>query len=208
MAELSDSILSNKDIDIEKIISVVKESSKSLEQVLDFLTDKNDTLRNNCYQIILILSHIQPALLYSHWDYFSDLVESSNSFHQIIGVKIIANLVKLDKEKKFSALFNQFVLFTKSKELPLIKAVIKALGKIALTLPELQDEIIKLFLNIDDKDHHQLDIVKNDVIEAFNMFYSISQQQDKIYKYVEKLCSNNNPVTQKTADLFVNKYRE
>ncbi|MHA2102636.1 MAG: hypothetical protein ACW981_04375 [Candidatus Hodarchaeales archaeon] len=206
MAGLTESILSEKDFEIDRAIDTVIQSAESLDLVLKSLQSKNDTLRHNCFQITLIISHVQAPILYSHWDYFKTLLLSTNTFHKVIGIKILSNLVKVDTHNKFDDIFDLFVEFTQSEKLLLVRTVYKAFGKIATINPKLQDKTLQILLKIDKIPHKHVELAKTDVIEALNLFYENSNKKDQILEFVQKQQGSSSPKTRKTAELFLEKY--
>jgi hypothetical protein len=199
-------MLSEKDFEIDRIVNTVIQSAESLDLILRSLQSKNDTLRHNCFQIALIISHIQAPILYSHWDYFKKLLLSNNAFQQVIGIKILSNLVKVDTHNKFDEIFELFVEFTQSEKLLLVRTVYKAFGKVAIINLELQEKILQILLEIDKIPHKHVELAKTDVIEALNLFYENSPKKDQILEFVQKQQGSNSPKTRKTAELFLEKH--
>jgi hypothetical protein len=206
LAGLTESMLSEKDFEIDRAIETVIQSEESLDLVLKGLQSNNDTLRHNCFQIALIISHVQAPILYSHWEYFKKLLLSTNTFHKVIGVKIVSNLIKVDTHNKFDEVFDLLVEFTQSEKLLLVRTVFKAFGKVATSNPKLQDKILQILLEIDKIPHKHVELAKTDVIEALNLFYEKSTKKDQIFEFVQKQQGSSSPKTRKTAELFLEKY--
>lgn len=207
MSVLTESILSTKDFDVNKAVNSTIQSIESLNLVLKSLKSIDDTLQSNSFQIVLIISHIQPQILYPHWDYFKDLLLSSNTYYQVIGIKIITNLVKIDTEDKFDEIYDLFVGFTHSKKILLVKTVYKAFGKVATFNPEIQNQILQILFDIDNTSHEQTELAKVDVIESLNLLYEHTDKKEKINDFIVNQLRSNNPKTRKTAELFLDKYK-
>jgi hypothetical protein len=91
-----------------QVIEFVMTDSETLNEVLLGLKSKNEIFRYNCYKVIFQVSKMHSQTLTPNWDYFFDLLESSNSYHRMAAINIISYLTFMDTRKKFDLVFDQY----------------------------------------------------------------------------------------------------
>ena len=72
--------LSKKGINIEDLARKALEDEKILSELLDGILSKTDTIRYNSFETLLQIGEKRPDVLYPHWDYFEELLGSSNNY--------------------------------------------------------------------------------------------------------------------------------
>lgn len=93
-------LIGNK-IRVEEAASKAIEDSELLSELLEGITSKKDESRFNSYHVLLNISEYNPEILYPKWDYLADLLKSDNQYSRYIAINLLANLVKVDTEKRF-----------------------------------------------------------------------------------------------------------
>jgi len=76
------------------------------------LVSKNEIYRYNCFKVLFQVSVSHPAELYPEWDYFLNLLGSSNAYHRMSAIHILSNLTSVDAEKRFDQIFDQYFLLS------------------------------------------------------------------------------------------------
>jgi hypothetical protein len=184
------------------------EDEKILQEALDGVLSKKEVVRKNSFQTLNLLSKQYPDKIYDRWDFFADLIREGNSFHKYIAIWIIANLTKADSENKFEKLFNDFYRLLGDKSVIPAGHVAAKSGIIALAKPLLQNEITNRLLNINNIVHRHKDLVKAGAIEAFDLFFQKSKNQEKILEFVKAQLNCESPKTRKLAKEFLEKWSE
>ena len=176
MSELND-----KDINIEKFAGKAIKNEKILSKLLSGILNKVETIRYNSYNILHYISDKYPEIIYSKFDFFVKMLESSNTYHQNSAVDIIANLTFTDPEKKFEKIFEKYFDLFKIPKTIVPAKLARNSGKIANAKPELQNKITDKLLNIDELHHgKQIELIKSYVIESFDEYFENIENKEDI----------------------------
>ena len=180
-----------------------------ISQYLDGLLSKNETYRYNCFKVLNVVSEKKPELLYPHWNFFINHLNSDNNYHQMSAVIIIANITAVDKEQRFEDIFDSFYENLKSEKTIVPIYIIKTSGKIIKYKPHFEGKITDLLINI-EKIHpgKQIELVKSAVIESFSEIFKNSSKKDEIMSFVKNQLDSTSPKTKKAAKEFLCKWGE
>ena len=202
--------LDKKNIDIKAIAKKARKDDKLLAELLQNLWSKKETIRYNSHKVLSHISEEQPKLLYEHWDYFVKFLDSDNTYHKLSAIILLANLTKIDRDNKFEKIFNKFYGLLDDKSFITAAYVCGASGKVALAKPKLQIKITNRLLSIDKTNHEQerKDLVKANIIEAFEEYYDKIRRKKKIAEFVEKQLNCESPKTRKAAKEFLKRMNE
>jgi hypothetical protein len=83
-------------------------SASDVTFLVDCLTEKDDKLRYNAF-LLLQANARQFPLVYQHWDKLAGRLEDSNSYQRSIGVMLISENIKWDKEAKFTKAIDRYL---------------------------------------------------------------------------------------------------
>ena len=86
--------------DLEVLASLILEDPDVLNKALENLTEKNETIRYNTFRAIKRITESDPGFIYPYWDFFISQLESSNTYHILVGVHILADLSTADPEAR------------------------------------------------------------------------------------------------------------
>ena len=100
--------LKDKDANIESIAQKSIGNRELITELRDGLKSKDETLRYNCYKVLMQIAKDQSELLYPLWDYFVELLYSENSYHKMSAVHLLTNLVNVDQDDRFQKIFNKY----------------------------------------------------------------------------------------------------
>ncbi|HTX80428.1 MAG TPA: hypothetical protein VMC62_12195 [Longilinea sp.] len=177
-----------------------------LQQVLEGLTSQDDYYRYNCFQVMLALTEEQPAGLFSEWGRFANMLESDNVYHCNIGLCLLANLTAADASGQFEAILERFFSFLDGDSLIPARYAAQSAGKIARNEPKLQHRITAKLLGIEASHQKQKELLKSDVIQAFDEYFEQSDEQGKMLAFVTAQIDSSSPKTKKTAKAFLKKW--
>ena len=197
--------LNDKNIDIEAVANKAQEDDKLLAKLLDNLRTKNETIRYNSHKVLFSISEQRPKVLYPKWDFFTDLLDSDNTYHKLSAVQLLANLTKADKDNKFEKLFNKYYSLLDDRSFITAAYVAQASGTISNAKPKLQTKITNRLLSIEATHHTQerKDLAKASVIEAFAQYYQQTRNKKRILEFVERQLNCQSPKTRKKAKEFL-----
>ena len=202
MNELSE--LDNKDISVESIAEKALKDGKVLSALLECVLSKNDTIRFNSHEVLLLLSEEHPTVLHSSWDFLEDLLDSDNNYHKFIALNLIANLTKIDTANRFERMFDKYYSILDGERTMAAAHVAAKSGKIARAKPHLQAEITNRLLNI-DKTHRgkQKELLKGHAIEALSEYFEEAEDKKRIIEFARQQLKSESPRTRKAAEKFL-----
>ncbi len=197
--------LRQKECDIDDLMAMALLDPALLNTFLEGLRYKGETVRYNCEKIMLRVSEDHPSILYPEWDYFTSLLDSANSFHRCCALNILANLTKIDSEKKFEKCFKKYFSLLQDEKLIPAVFVSRNAGKIMRWKPHLQNRILKILLAIDctKRDPERIDLIKADIIQSFDEIFEQCKKKELLIRFVEAQRMCKSPKTRKIADMFL-----
>ena len=185
-------------ISIERLLSIEKNdmsevsktiSSDVLQQLIDWLSEKDDKIR---YQSFLLLQSrsIDFDDVYAFWDEFYKKLKSDNSYQRSIGLMLIAENVRWDKENKFEKIVDEYSLHFNDDKPITVRQCIQSLQKIIPYKKQLHFTIADKIMAIDILSIKETmrKLVLLDVLEILTMIRKY-QTNDKIESYIFKALS-------------------
>jgi hypothetical protein len=198
--------ISNEVINIKSIVQKALANEELLSELLAGLMAKNETLRYNCSKLIVFISEERGEELYSKWDFFVRLLDSDNTYWKMSGLQIIANLTRVDTDKKFDDIFDKYYRLLGFRGTAVAAHIAANSGKIAKARPDLQARITSKLLSIDNiYAGKQIDLVKGYIIEAFAAYFEEAENRNKIIEFVRDQLNSGSPRTRKQAEHFLSK---
>jgi hypothetical protein len=159
MGIISDLI--NNNIDTGSAVERALADSAVLSELLEGIQSNEDPIRYNSFNVILLISEKNPVILYPHWQLFEKMLGSDNSYFRLIAIKTISNLARIDTEKCFEPLFDNYFKELGGNKTMTAAHVASNAGKIAHAKPALQPIITNTLLRIDEIHRgKQIDLIK------------------------------------------------
>ncbi len=196
-----------KDADISAVTEKALADEGLLSEILDGLNEKNETLRYNCHKVLIKISEEHGEVLYPHWGYFVEQLDSSNTYHKLSAAQLIARLCAVDKESRFESIFDKYIDMLCDKGTVLAAYIALNTGRIAAAKPHLRKKIAGILLDIDRiYQGKQLEMTKAYVIEAFDMFYEEAEDKEKIKEFISGMLDSSSSRTRKAAKAFLDRW--
>lgn len=170
--------------------------------VNELLTNKNELIYKNCYEILDKASLENPEQYYIYWNEFAKLLLSKNYLHREYGLILIANIISVDKDNLFEKINREYFNHINDKEFKVVNTCLKNINKISVYKKEYIEEITEIYLNIDDLwkfNEKQKEQMKFYIIRFFETFYNDINEKEIIVEYVKKLSSSINPRTRRRS---------
>ena len=191
----------------EQLAIEANKNKKLLENLLKNLISKDENVRYRSFQALQLISEENPKLLYPSWNYFEDLLRSTNHYHKLSAIILIANLTAVDDKNKFENFYEEFYSNFESEKTvtPIYLALYS--GKIAKAKSHLQNKITDKLLNIESiHKGKQIELIKSAMIESFNDYFEESTRQSEIVDFVKKQLESSSPKTRKIAKEFLERW--
>jgi hypothetical protein len=200
--------ISKKNVSIENIAKKVLKDKNLLNDLFEYVKSDKVVIKYNSLKVLIFLSEKQPDILYSEWDFFVTLLDNDNTFLRAIGIRILANLTKIDKDDKFEKIFDKYYNLLDDKSMINAANIAGRSGIIAQAKPHLQEKITDKLLTI-DKTHHSSEcknIIKGKAILSFDQYIDKYENKEKIIKFVKKELNNTRSATRKKAEKILKKW--
>jgi hypothetical protein len=204
--------LLNKTLTKEGLLQKVKEDYTLLPLIIDGTTSSKATIRYGCAKVLTDLSKENPDELYP---YMEDLIYLLESKYRILiwnAMAIIANLTKVDEERKFDKIFEKYYNFIDDEYMVTVANVVGHSGNIALAKPYLIDKITNELLkveNLSTTPHITEEckrVISEKAIKSFDLFYDKIEKKGKVISFVKKQVNSPRITLKKTAQNFLDKW--
>ena len=142
--------LVDKSITKDELFKKVKQDFSLLPDIIDGTSSEKAAIRYGCGKVLMNFSEEHPDKLYPYMDFFTDLLDSKYRILTWQAMFIIANLTKVDVDKKFDSIFNKFFSCIDDEYMVTVANVVGHSGKIALAKPYLIPRITKELLKVEN----------------------------------------------------------
>jgi 2'-5' RNA ligase len=205
--------LVSKSMTKEQLFGKVEKNFDMLPRVLDGVSSSKAAIRYGCAKVLMDLSEEHPEELYPYMDFFVNLLNSNYRILTWNAMAIIANLARVDKDKKFEAIFDKYYSFLNDEYMVTVANVVGQSGKIALAKPylvqKITDELLKVE-NISVTPHLTEEcrrVIAEKAIESFDLFFEEIEQKEKVVSFVERQLNSSRTKLRIEAEDFLKKWR-
>ncbi len=201
--------LVDKSMTKKELLQKVKQDFDLLPIILMGVSSSKAAIRYGCAKVLMDLSEDYPEQLYPYITSFIDLLDSKYRILTWNAMAIIANLTKIDTEKKFDAIFKKYFSFINDEYMVTVANVVGHSGKIALAKPYLINKITNELLKVEkiSTTPHLTEeckrIIAQAAIKSFNMFFDQIKQKDKVISFVESYLNSSRTSLRKEAENFI-----
>jgi hypothetical protein len=205
---LLERLATDKEPDLEEAVSAAIGNVTFRRQLLDGLLSKQDTLRYNCVRVLQEASTSSPASLYGCWDELVPLLDSPNAYHRASAVQLLANLAKADGGRKLVSIFDRYFQRLDDDRIVPARYLVRSVSTIVEACPRLIPRIAAKLLAVDGTRHSsgRKDLLKGDVVEAFDSFFDRVPDPASVLSFVEAQLNSGSPRTRKAASAFLDRH--
>jgi hypothetical protein len=204
----------NKSITAEELFHFVEHNFALLPQVVKGVSSSRASIRYGCARVLMDLSEAHPEKLYPCMDSFINLLDSKYRILIWNAMAIIANLTRVDKDKKFDTAFDKYYGFLNDEYMVTVANVVRNSGKIALAKPYLVDRITDELLKVDDISvtPHLTEeckrVIAEKTIRSIDLFFERVKQKKRVISFVEKHADSPRKTLRVTAENFLKKWSQ
>jgi hypothetical protein len=204
--------LANKSITKKELLQRVEQNFNLLPEVLNGVSSSKAAIRYGCAKVLMDLSEEHPEKLYPHMDFFINLLDSKYRILTWNAMAIIANLAKVDEDKKFDTVFEKYYGFLNDAYMVTVANVVGNSAKIALAKPYLTQKITKELLKVEDisTTPHLTEeckrVIAEQAIKSFALFFSEIEQKEKVIAFVARQRGSPRKTLRTAAEEFLMKF--
>jgi hypothetical protein len=203
--------LAEKAITKKELLKMVESNFELLPLLIDGVSSPRATVRYGCASVLMDLSAKHPEKLYPRMDFFVSLLDSKYRILVWNALAIIANLCKVDADKKFDAVFDKYYGFLNDEYMVTVANVVGNSARIARAKPYLVPRITAELLRVDEISisPHLTEECKRVIAEAavksFSQFFDLmgAEQKAKVISFVKKHANSSRASLKKEAKLFL-----
>ena len=205
--------LSKKSLTKEALLQKVRENPSLIPEVLNGVSSSKAAVRYGCAKVLMDLSEEQPARLYPYMDSFTALLDSKYRILVWNAMAIIANLVRVDREKKFDKLFDKYYGFLNDPYMVTVANVVGNSCKIALAKPYLVQKIAIELLKVEKLSttpHLTAEckrVITEKAIEYFDVFFDRIEAKDEVVSFVKRNKNSPRKSLKEQAENFLKKWQ-
>lgn len=209
LAKLADKTLTKDDLR-----ELVKHDFGLIPILLTGASSPKAAIRYGCAKVLMDLSAEYPEKLYPYIDLFIGLLDSKYRILIWNALAIIANLTKVDEEKKFDAIFVKYFDFLNNEYMVTVANTVGNSGKIALAKPYLIPRITAELLKVENVSvtPHLTEeckrVIAEGAIKTFDMFFDKLDEKEKkeVLSFVERQLSSSRRRLSEKAAFFSKKW--
>lgn len=204
--------LIDKSITTEQLAKKVMQNPELIPTILTGTSSSTPAIRYGCGKILMDISEEKPEPLYPHMDFFITLLDSKYRILTWNSIITIANLTKVDSEKKFDSIFEKYFRLIENDYMVTVSNVVGNSWKIALAKPYLTNRITdKLLsvLNLSTTPHLSEEckqVIIEQAIKSFDAFFPQIQKKEEVISFVKKHLNSPRKTLQRTSLEFCNKW--
>jgi hypothetical protein len=204
--------LESKSITKEALFQMVKQNPNLLPEVLNGVSSSKAAIRYGCAKVLMDLSEEHPEKLYPYTGFFIALLDSKYRILTWNAMAVLANLAKVDKDKKFDAVFSKYYSYLNDAYMVTVANVVGNSAKIALAKPYLIQSITNELLkveNISTTPHLTEEckrVIAEHTIKSFAAFFDKIEQKEKVVSFASRHLNSPRKTLRKAAEEFLAKF--
>ena len=157
--------------------------SNKIKEYFRNIESKDDTIRLNSLNMILKETEKKVDRIYEVWDTLIEKMDNENSYQRSIGILILCNLAKSDRDNRFNDIIGQILDHTADDKFITSRQCIQHCWKIAIVNDKVKQKIVEhleeLYIHCMNRKHYNL--LRQDIIKSlFELYKQCSDE--KIHK--------------------------
>lgn len=195
-----------KGVDTKKLALESLNNTELFNELVKGIRSKDNTVRNNSFNALMIVAEKNGDLLYSKWDYIFEMLINNNFNQQYVAIYLLANLTAFDSQNKFETIFDDYYgILCGEKTMPASHVILNS-GKIIENKPELRQKIISILLNTDNMfKGRQKDLIKVYAIETLRKVPTDVNDKNKIEEFIKSQLNSSSTRTRDAAKCYIDR---
>ncbi|MCW4035356.1 MAG: hypothetical protein NWF03_08345 [Candidatus Bathyarchaeota archaeon] len=196
----------------EELLKKVQQDFSLIDFLVQGVGHSKAAVRYGCSNVLLALGEQNPEKLYPHFDFFVNLLDNKHRILTWNALAIIANLTRVDVDKKFDAVFDTYYGYLGNEYMVTVANVVGNSATIALAKPYLTTRIVDELLKIDNLSvtPHLTEeckrVIAQAAIKSFDQFFDQVEQKEKVLSFVKRHENSSRKKLKTAAEKFLKKW--
>ena len=207
-SELAQALVDKK-MTKEELLDKVRQDFSLIPLLLVGVGSSKAAVRYGCAKVLMDLSAKQPEKLYPHFDSFIDMLDSRYRILMWNALAVIANLTRVDADKKFDAVFDKYYSLLDNEYMVTVANVVGNSSKIALAkpylVPKITDKLLKV-QNLSTTPHLTEEckrVIAQQAIKSFDLFFDMVDHKEQVLSFVEACLDSSRKKLRTAAEDFL-----
>ena len=203
--------IENKSITSEELLQEVKKDYNVIAEIIGGTASLKPGIRYGSSKALMDLSGACPERLYPFMDSFTALLRSKYRILVWNALAIIANLAKVDENKKFDDIFDKYYSFLDDPYMVTVANTVGNSAKIAFGKPYLIDRIVNELLRVENiaiTPHLTEEckrVIAEKAVESFDILFDEIQDKDRVVLFVKGYVGSSRKTLKLKAESFLKK---
>ncbi len=194
------------EIEKENLASIApKLDQQDIASLFALLSEKDDNLRYKSFLLLQTRSE-NFADVYPYWDALAEKLNNDNSYQRSIGLMLIAENVRWDKQKKFNAITDRYLALCNDEKPITVRQCIQSLAKIVQFNHDCISKVMDKLVAIDlmQRKETQRKLLLTDILIVLLECRKI-QPQEQVDRYICEALTGG-LLDDKTRKIFAARY--
>ena len=190
-------LLSQKD-NLNCLLEKVGEND--IDLLVAWLKEKDDTIRYAAFLLLQLLS-LNSCKVYKYWDTFAGMIDDDNSYQRSLGLMLISENVRWDKEEKFGVICSKYLNHCDDEKFITARQCIQGLNRICDYTTKYKNEIVDMLLRVDldKRKDTQKSLLLMDIIEVLGKIAG-DQMDERVEAYLKTEYERGNDKVKKAIN--------
>jgi len=201
--------LADKSLTKGDLLRMVEKNPELIPTVVKGVSSPKAAVRYGCSKVLVDISERQPEALYPFFDLFVNLLGRRYRVLTWNATAIIANLSRVDVDKKFDAVFDKYFSLIGDEYMVTVANAVSGSSKIAAAKPYMADRIAYELLKVEDispTPHLSEEckrVITEQAIQSLTSFFGKIDQKDEVIAFAERqLNSPRHSLREKALNLL------
>ncbi|MDA3911192.1 MAG: hypothetical protein PF448_07540 [Bacteroidales bacterium] len=194
----------------EKAAEQVIANNSLLPGIFQAVDSKTKGLKNASIKTLKIISEKNPMVLYDKFDFFLNLLDSTDKILKWNATFIIGNIAEVDKEEKMDEAIGKLIYQLYDDVMITVANTVGSIWRIAKFKPQLEQRITSNLLKADltERNEECQRIIAGKTILAFGNYFDKISDKSGVMEYAKRHLNSKRNATKSKADEFIRKYEK
>jgi len=201
---------------MDDLVAEVIDNPTMIADLIAVINTDPGSVKFACTKLIRLVSEKKPGIIYGYFDEIAALLDSNNSFVKWDAITILSNLVCVDTENKFDAIFEKYFGLINDPRMITAANVVGNAWKVVMSKPYLEKEVTKrllavpgiVYLNKGKPSLECKNVLCGHLIDCFARYYPVSGRKDEILAFVKGQLGNSRRQVVKKAEQFLRTFNK